>query len=538
MYFFRCIISFKHVLLIFLITSSIFSTQAQSIGDFKSVTDGEWETLSTWKTYDGTSWVTATTYPGQIGGNYAVNIIAGTTVSISSAGISTQPMGTFTINGTLKLTGDNAVVEYFLNTTHVIITPNLTPNASIEFNSKSTFAIPTDGIIEVKDGGLNGSCNNNQEIKIGSLRFATCQGAPGYVFTFSELMTAGGTLNAIEGTPPATCLGEELPLTGGYTGAIGSPVTYSWTSTGPAALTFSPSNTSQNPTVTPSVPGLYTISLTVSTLKGTMLYSNTENSTLIIAPTISETNVAICEGESYLFNGTIYNTAGLHTFTTPSLITTCDSTAILNLTIIENPNPFIKDSICEGETYVHNGISYNTEGDYVINGGGVCLNTTLSLKVIKPTSYEYNDTICEGESYSFNGGSYVVSGTYTSHLINKAGCDSTITLNLTVNTIPTVTNTSLTQTICSGTSTTAVPLTSNVVSTSFEWTASTSSAITGFTTSGTDTIPAETLTNPSNTTPGTVTYVISPKANGCTGPNIYYEVTVNPAPIITDIYHQ
>jgi len=117
-------------------------------------------------------------------------------------------------------------------------------------------------------------------------------------------------------------------------------------------------------------------------------------------------------------------------------------------------------------------------------------------------------------------------------------CKATNAVTVTVNPLPTVTNTPLTQTICSGTSTTLVTLTSDVASTIFDWTASTGTAIAGFTTNGTNTIPAQTLTNPSNSTAGTVTYVITPKANGCTGTAVNYVVTVNPKLITSDIYHQ
>ena len=417
---------------------------------------------------------------------------------------------------------------------------------------------------------------------------------------------------------------------------------------------------------------------------------------MIIAPTSSVTNAAICEGESYLFNGTSYNTTGTYSAPLISVTTGCDSTAILNLSVIA-VSLVIDDAICEGETYFFNDHPYTEETDTIIQlGGGVCNNVRLRLKLKKASEPEiYNESICLGSSYDFYGNTYFSGGTYTAHLINAVGCDSTailnltvlapssyerqevcsnnlpylwnnkeynfegiykdtipnanslgcdsistlelvikqvtysttpvsvcekdlpyfwnlknyaesgifkdtlvnsvgcdsiatlkltvrpttysttpisvcqkdlpyiwntksytqsgifkdtlvnsvgcdsvVTLNLTVNPIPTVTNTSLTETICSGTSTTLVTLTSDVASTTFEWTATTDAAITGFITNGTNTIPAQTLTNPSNSTVGTVTYVITPKANGCTGTVVNYVVTVNPEPITSDIYHQ
>jgi hypothetical protein len=146
-------------------------------------------------------------------------------------------------------------------------------------------------------GGLSGDCNNNQKIQIGTLSFAACNGAPGSMFTFAELMAGGGTLNSVGIIPPLACQGSTVELQGGYSGAIGTPVTYNWSSSGPSVLTFSPSNTAQNPTITPTVPGQYSITLTVSTNKGTQIYSNTESTALIVAQTSSFTNAVICEGE-------------------------------------------------------------------------------------------------------------------------------------------------------------------------------------------------------------------------------------------------
>ena len=512
---------------------------AQTTGDFRSKINGEWTAISTWETFNGSIWVNATAYPGQNTGNYSVTIQSGNTVSISNAGISTNPMGTVTINGTLVLNGSNSQILYFLNTPEVIVTKALSPPATIQFLNKCILKLPPDAILRVSTNGLSGNCNNNEEIQIGTIKFSVCNGAPGSIFTFAELMAAGGTLNAIETTPPLSCLGTPIQLFGSYSGAYGSSPTYAWQSTGPTPLAFSPSASSQNPTITPSVPGSYSISLTVSTNKGGVIYSNTEKVTLVIAPISTTINAAICQDDYYDFDGQQYNTSGTYPSNLyKSVVTGCDSTAYLNLTVIQNSNTIIKDTICEGETYVYNGIPYQLENDYPVATGAGCSNTILSLKVKKSSSFNFTDSICSGGSYSFHGNTYTTTGTYITHLTNKIGCDSLVTLNLVVKPLPTITNTTLAETICSGTSTTLVILTSDVASTTFEWTASADNGITGFTTSGTGTIPAETLTNPSNSTTGTVTYVITPKVNGCTGITVNYVITVTPKPITSDIYHQ
>jgi len=257
---------------------------AQLTGDFRSMANGNWATANTWQTYNGTAWVTAATYPGQNAGNYSVTIVAGNEVSIPSTGLTTNAMGTVTINGQLTLNGKGtSQTLYSLNTHQIIITRDLTPWATILFLNKCILALPTDAILKVREKGLQGDCSNNQEIRIGVNKYAACNGAPGSIFTFAELMAGGGTINSIlTSSSDNICLGESIQLAGEYSGAVVTTPTFSWASTGPGAITFSPSSVSQNTTITPIVAGLYTIALTVTTDNDGTLYSNTERVTLMV----------------------------------------------------------------------------------------------------------------------------------------------------------------------------------------------------------------------------------------------------------------
>jgi gliding motility-associated-like protein len=130
---------------------------------------------------------------------------------------------------------------------------------------------------------------------------------------------------------------------------------------------------------------------------------------------------------------------------------------------------------------------------------------------------------------------YPAGGPYTVSLIvsNECGNSLPATQTFSVNIAPVITNTSLSQTICSGSTTSLVNLTANPTGTTFSWTATATAGISGFTPSGTtNTIPAQTITT-TNTSPGTVTYVITPSVGGCPGPPVNYVITVNPAPTIT-----
>ncbi|WP_281336478.1 PKD domain-containing protein [Flavobacterium eburneipallidum] len=173
--------------------------------------------------------------------------------------------------------------------------------------------------------------------------------------------------------------------------------------------------------------------------------------------------------------------------------------------------------------------------------GPVTLNPTAIVNSCAPASSTLT------YAWSFPGGSpatssseipgaisYTTTGTHIVSLIitNECGSSTTATRSFTINEVPVVTNTPLTQTICSGTTTSLVNLTSSSVGATFSWTATATAGISGFTPSGTSTIPVQTILN-TNTNPGTVTYAITPLLGGCPGAVTNYVITVNPAPTIT-----
>jgi large repetitive protein len=167
-------------------------------------------------------------------------------------------------------------------------------------------------------------------------------------------------------------------------------------------------------------------------------------------------------------------------------------------------------------------------------------NATVNGCAPTGTALTYNWSFPGGtpsSSSSANPGTiqYTSPGTYSVSLTvsNSCGSSNVATQSFTITPIPEITNTSLTQTICSGLTTTPVTITATPPGTTFSWTATGSAGVSGFTASGsTATIPAQTILT-TGTTPGQVVYVITPTFNGCQGPAVNYTVIVNPAPIIT-----
>lgn len=115
------------------------------------------------------------------------------------------------------------------------------------------------------------------------------------------------------------------------------------------------------------------------------------------------------------------------------------------------------------------------------------------------------------------------------------GCPGTpASFTLGIKPTPSITNQPLTQTICSGSPTTAITWTSGVTGTIYAWSSTSSSSnLTGYTVSGNGNLPQMTgIQNAGNTTE-TITYTVSPSAASCSGSAIPYSIVVNPLPILT-----
>ncbi|MEN2280485.1 PKD-like domain-containing protein, partial [Algoriphagus sp. SE2] len=132
-----------------------------------------------------------------------------------------------------------------------------------------------------------------------------------------------------------------------------------------------------------------------------------------------------------------------------------------------------------------------------------------------------------------NSGTTRGSVTYTIEPSANSCVGPTVDYIVYIDPLPTVTNSTLTQTICSGGNTTQVDLTSDVASTNFSWTATATPGISGFISSGTGPIPTQNITTTENTI-GTVTFEITPTANSCNGPIATYTVQINPIPTVTN----
>ena len=147
----------------------------------------------------------------------------------------------------------------------------------------------------------------------------------------------------------------------------------------------------------------------------------------------------ILEGNSVEFYGTSYNTSGTYTHyaRTPE---GCDSTTVLQLTVhplvdtvinvCDNDLPVIWNNRWSGkqESYYTTGLYRN---DTTINGEKMFYG--IQINVYNQVFDTIRHAMCEGASYEFKGNTYTEAGIYRDTLRAANGCDSIVTLILTVN---------------------------------------------------------------------------------------------------------
>ena len=166
--------------------------------------------------------------------------------------------------------------------------------------------------------------------------------------------------------------------------------------------------------------------------------------TLIIHPTYEfHDTVTICYNEtpytwynadsSEVFKNDIYTTGTYYKYLqTKDLY---DSIYVRYVRVIPVITDTVRHSMCEGSEYSFNGVRYTKGGTYtdtLRSSLGCDSIVTLLLTVNKPVYIHIPVDIYEGESYMFYGQPYTTSGTYRHSAVTPEGCDSITELFLTV----------------------------------------------------------------------------------------------------------
>lgn len=184
----------------------------------------------------------------------------------------------------------------------------------------------------------------------------------------------------------------------------------------------------------------------------------------------SNTNASVCSGAlPYIWNGQSILSSGSYT-TNLTATNGCDSIATLQLQVNSVVTSTTQRSICTAQLpYTWNGLTLNASGTYtanLISQAGCDSIATLELQVGNTVSSSISDEICNSSlPYAWNGLNIQTPGIYSATLTSTIGCDSVITLNLSIKPTPAF-NTIPDTSICKGST---IQLTSTAGFLTYQW---------------------------------------------------------------------
>ncbi|WP_242132744.1 HYR domain-containing protein, partial [Aestuariivivens marinum] len=267
---------FKNIIctVVFLISGIVLS---QTMGDYRSIGDGDWTDPANWEYYNGTTWVAATYYPGDPLGPTTndVFVIGGNTIILSSDILGSMSSVTIGDGITPPLDRIELIADAFLNT--LILFANdggvmdWENSVDLILPAGAAFIVALDDPDDPNDVGgfLDNSipCSSSKRLRIGDAIFASCNGEGGGQddpFSFADLMANGGSIYVAPSSNSPICEGEDLNLMANPsgTGATDPTNTFVWTGTGPGGYSFN--STLQDPVVSGLSIGTYTYEVTIT----------------------------------------------------------------------------------------------------------------------------------------------------------------------------------------------------------------------------------------------------------------------------------
>ena len=298
------------------------------------------------------------------------------------------------------------------------VTVNPIPNATI--NGPTTICAGLSATLTASGGGTyawSGSLGSAASITV----------TPTATTTYTVTVTGTGSCTAtasqtvsVQSAPTATITGSASICAGGTaTLTANGGNTYTWANSlgSNAAINVSPTQTTT-----------YTVTVSV----GANCTASTTKTVTVNLPSTAQVSQSICSGQSYAFNGNTLTQTGTYKDTLVNA-NGCDSIITLTLTVKANSASTINTSICNGSTYNFNGQQISQGGTYkdtLSNSGGCDSIITLNLTVKQATSTTIFDSICSGNSYNFGSQTLNQTGVYSRTITNAVGCDSVITLHL------------------------------------------------------------------------------------------------------------
>ncbi len=281
--------------------------------------------------------------------------------------------------------------------------------------------------------------------------------------------------------------------------------------------------------------------------------------------TVSPANAVICEGNNTTFSvtatgtGLTYqwqeSTGGPFVNLSNGGVYSGVTTSTLSLTgvmaaMTGYQYQAVVTGTCSPITSAAGTLTVNLVPDASAADASICSGQTTNIAITNPnlvpgTAFTWTVQSASNVSNASPGAGNLIAQTLTStdginpgtvtYLIqpSAAGCNGApYAVSVIVTPIPDVAASP--QTICSGTSTSvAITNPNGVFGTNFSWSVLSTSNVTGAI-AGSGTVISQVLTSSDGINPGSVTYRITPSANGCAGSSIDVVVTVSPEPVVTN----
>lgn len=306
-------------------------------------------------------------------------------------------------------------------------------------------------LIEYNSGTLTVSINGTQYLSgnynaniVGYMGFTASTGGLNDKHSIKNVRIYADIAIANAGSDVTICSGGTAQL-----GAASNPTyTYNWTGSNLSSTTISnPTVTLTNNTGVP-ITQTYDLQTTLTALPSSCPDADQVVVTINPIPLVP-TSAAICSGQSFNFQGQLYSNPGVYTVMTTDA-QGCQTNNQLTLTVNPNLNSIVNESICQGSSFSFNGQNYSSTGSFpvtLVSQSGCDSIVTLNLTVNPAPVTQLNESICSGSSFAFGNQNLTQSGQYSQTLQTVAGCDSIVNLNLVVN--PELTSLQ-TLTICQG----------------------------------------------------------------------------------------
>jgi hypothetical protein len=230
--------------------------------------------------------------------------------------------------------------------------------------------------------------------------------------------------NFITNITGATALCYSTVFNNNYISVAHSGNTYTWTITG-GTITSGLGTNSVN--VNWSFTGIHKLKLVECNAAGTICA--TDSILVSVSPPTNQTvNRFICNGDSIFLQNAWRKTAGTYLDSLLS-IGGCDSIVNTNLALYPSYNLTAATGFCTGQSVIVGGVTISTPGVYTqhfstIHGCDSTVVTTVTQYAVSIVNTNVN--ICQGDSIYLQGAYQQNPGTFTDVLVSSHGCDSVV----------------------------------------------------------------------------------------------------------------